>query len=399
MQIPSLRDYFLLDPEVIYLNHGSFGATPSPVFRAYQEYQRELEDQPVRFFNNRLMDELASARQLLAGYLNSDANNLVFIPNVTHAINLIARSLPFRPGDEILASDHEYGACDNVWQFISQKTGAIYVRQPVPITARSFSDIIEHLWQGVTARTKIIFISHIASPTAFHFPVQEICLRARQAGILTIVDGAHAPGQIPVNLETIAADFYTGNCHKWMLAPKGAAFLYARPEHQAVIEPLVISWGWGENSPFDLESKYLANLQWSGTNDYSAYLSVPSAIQFQVDHDWNSVRQRCNSLLFWALYRISELTDLAPIHTEIPGSFRQMGIAALPPIDQTEKLKSLLLDQYRIEIPIIEWNHRQFLRISMQGYNTQQDLESLLAALEVLLPKSMNSHRSAEFHR
>jgi isopenicillin-N epimerase len=391
MQIPSLRDYFLLDPEVIYLNHGSFGATPSPVFSAYQEFQRELERQPVRFFNTGLMDELASARQALAAYLNSDADNLVFIPNATHAINLIARSLPFRPGDEILASDHEYGAFDNVWQFISQKTGAVYVRQSVPITAKSAGETVECLWQGVTPRTKIIFISHIASPTAFHFPVKDICLRARQAGILTFVDGAHAPGQIPVNLDAIAADFYTGNCHKWMLAPKGAAFLYTRQEHQSMIEPLVISWGWGENSPFDLPSKYLGNLQWSGTNDYSAYLSVPSAIQFQDDHEWDAVRQSCCSLLFWALYRISEITGLAPIHSEIPGSFRQMGIASLPPIDQPEKFKNLLYDQFRIEIPIIEWNNHHFLRISMQGYNTQEELESLLTALKVLLPAAMKS--------
>jgi len=392
MQIPSLRDYFLLDPEVIYLNHGSYGATPSPVFRAYQEFQRELERQPVKFFNTRLMDDLASARQVLAGYLHSDPDNLVFIPNATHAVNLVARSLSLKRGDEILASDHEYGACDNVWQFVSQKTGALYIRQPVPITARSSEEIAEHFWQGVTLRTKIIFISHITSPTALLFPVKDICMRARQAGILTFVDGAHAPGQIPVDLEAIAADFYTGNCHKWMLAPKGAAFLYTRQEHQSMIEPLVISWGWGKNSPFDISSKYLANLQWSGTDDYSAYLSVPSAIQFQVDHDWDTVRQNCNSFLFWALYRISEITGLAPVHCEIPGLFRQMGIASLPPIDKSEEFKNLLYDQFRIEIPIIEWNNHHFLRISVQGYNTQEELESLLTALKVLLPAAVKSH-------
>ncbi len=383
-----LKQRFLLDPDVIFLNHGSFGACPRPVFECYQQWQRRLERQPVDFMINRLLGYLQEARTHLAAYLHTAADDLVFVPNATFGVNVVARSLSLAPGDEILSTDHEYGACDKIWQFVCRKTGAVYKRQPIPLPLGSREQTVQQFWQGVTGRTRAIFISHITSSTAVQFPIETILRRARQAGILTIVDGAHAPGQIPLDLGALGADFYTGNCHKWMMAPKGAAFLYARPEVQSLIEPLVVSWGWGENPEFDVGSPFLDNLQWLGTNDPSAYLTVPEAIRFMQAHDWPAVRARCHRLLAETLERISALTGLPSIYPALNGFFEQMAVAELPPIPDLETLKQRLYAEYRIEVPLLNWQGRQFIRISVQGYNTPDDLETLLQALEKLLPVS-----------
>ena len=222
------RELFLLDPEVIFLNHGSFGACPKPVFAAYQAWQRRLEEQPVLFLGREYADLQYSARQKLGAFLGAEADDLVYIPNATYGVNIVAHSLAIQPGDEILTTDHEYGACDNTWEFICRKTGGNYIHQPISLPIDSVEACIDQLWRGVTGKTKLIYLSQISSPTAQLLPVEAICQRARREGILTFIDGAHAPGQIPVNLQAIGADFYTGNAHKWMLSPKGAAFLYVQ---------------------------------------------------------------------------------------------------------------------------------------------------------------------------
>ena len=286
-----MKELFILDPNIVFLNHGSFGATPRPVMDAYQGWQYQLERQPVQFIVREMLGELENARQILGRYLNASADDLVFVPNVTFGVNIIARSLQLKSGDEILASDHEYGACENIWTFMAQKTGTAFVRQSVPLPLGSPEEVADQLWGGVTQKTKVIFLSHITSPTALHMPVEMICRRAREAGILTVIDGAHAPGQIQVDLDRIDADFYVGNCHKWMLSPKGAGFLYTRRGLQDMIEPLVVSWGWGKNSPYTTGSRYIDTLEWWGTNDPSAYLAVPAAIKFMEEHDWTSVQK------------------------------------------------------------------------------------------------------------
>ncbi len=383
----SLEDLFLLDPNFIFLNHGSFGATPRPVFEIYQAWQGRFERQPVHFITSELMEHLKQARSTLANYIHANPDDLAYLTNATLAVNLVARSLKLTPDDEILTSDHEYGACDNIWEFISQNTGAKYIRQPIPLPFSSPEEVLERLWLGVTPQTRIIFISHITSSTAQQFPVEEICKKARQNGILTFIDGAHAPGQITVNLEHISADFYTGNCHKWMMSPKGAAFLYVKPELQSRIDPLIVSWGWGKNSPFESGSPFLDKLQWSGTKDHSAFLSVPAAIQFQQEYDWESVRQGCHQLLHQALTRVSELTGIKSPYTNESGSYHQMGVAPLPFIPDLHYFKTRLYDEHQIEIPCISWKEHQFLRISVQGYNTQEHIDRLVAALNELLPQ------------
>lgn len=373
-----LRPLFLLDPAVTFLNHGSFGACPLPVFETYQRWQRELERQPVEFLGRRVDTLMDAARAQLGAYLNVEAADLIFVSNATVGVNTVARSLALQPGDEILTTDHEYGACDYTWDFICRKTGASYVRHPIPLPASSADEIVESFWSAVTPRTRVIFISHITSPTALILPVAEICRRARAAGILTIIDGAHAPGQIPLDLTALDADFYTGNCHKWLCAPKGSAFLYARREHHDWLEPLVISWGWLPDSTF------VSRNQWQGTRDIAPFLSVPAAIEFQQAHDWDAVRARCHALASQCRQRLADLFGLAPIAPDSPDWFAQMVAAPLPPCNVTTR-KTRLYDDYRIEVPLVTWNGNNYVRVSFQGYNDEGDLEALVGALKALL--------------
>ncbi len=397
-----LKELFLLDPSITFLNHGSFGACPRPVFESYQAWQARLETQPVLFLGRELDGLQQEARQALGAYLNADADDLVFVPNATHGVNIVARSLGdpaagsrtgllLQEGDEILTSDHEYGACDNAWDFICRKSGLKYIHQPIPLPLPAPEAFVELLWQGVTPRTRLIYLSHITSPTAQRFPVEAVCRRARQEGILTLIDGAHAPGQISLDLQAIGADFYTGNAHKWMLSPKGAAFLYARREVQALIEPLVVSWGYSAGETTTTGSRYVDLLQWTGTGDPSAALSIPAAIQFMQQHHWETVRQDCHALLRQALERSRAMTSLPLAYPE-DGALAphplppQMGIIPLPPIADLAALKTRLYDEFHIEAPLIDWSSQQFIRISVQGYNTQADIDALLAALQKLFP-------------
>ena len=382
-----MKEHYLLDPKVIFLNHGSFGATPYPVINAYQAWQIRLERQPVQFLAREIWDELKKARQVLGNYLHADADDLVYIPNATFGVNIIARSLQLEPGDEILTTDHEYGACENVWKFVGQKSGTTIVKQPVALPIASPAEIAEHFWQAVSPKTRVIFISHITSPTAVRMPVAIICQKAREAGILTVIDGAHAPGQIPLDLTAMEPDFYLGNCHKWMQSSKGAGFLFTRRELQPLLDPLVVSWGWGENASFTSGSKYLDNFEWSGTHDPSAYLSVPAAIQFQREHNWPAIQQQCHQILGEGLKRIDQLTGLESVYSDRAAPFMQMAVVRLPRVREISAFQRELLQKYRIEVPCIEWNGQHFIRISVQGYNTKAELAALVTAVDALLPQ------------
>lgn len=382
----TLQQYFLLDPEVHFLNHGSFGATPKPVFDSYQDWQRRLERQPVLFLGREYDRLLKDSRSALAEYLHAEADDLAYIPNATHGANIIARSLNLHPGDEILATDHEYGACDYTWEHVCGKTGAKYIHQPVPLPIDTEDEIVEQFWSGVTPNTKVVYLSHITSPTALRLPVEKICQRARQAGILSIVDAAHAPGQLPVDLTAIGADAYFGNCHKWMLAPKGAAFLHVRRDLQDIIEPFVVSWGSHPTPETTTGSRYIDLLQWTGTKDPAAALAVPTAIEFMKEHRWEQVRVDCHALLRKAIERVCDLTDLPPLYPLDSDFYSQMAIAPLPLVDAAQ-LKRRLYDEFRVELPITQLGDRQFVRISIQGYNTKEDVDALMDALSTLLPQ------------
>jgi isopenicillin-N epimerase len=377
----NLKKYFLLDPSVTFLNHGSFGATPKPVFREYQYWQRELERQPVQFLGVRYNDLMRSAREVLAAYLGTSAGNLIYTQNVTIALNIVARSLKLGVGDEVLSTNHEYGALDRTWRFLSREHGFTYVNQSVELS--SHENFVESFWRGVTSKTRVIFLSHITSPTATIFPVETIIQRARKQGILTVIDGAHAPGQIPLNLDLLQPDFYGGNLHKWLCAPKGAGFLYARPEVQCLLKPLVVSWGYESETPGD--STFIDHHEWWGTRDIAAFLAVPKAIQFQQDQAWAEVRGACHQLAVETWQRIHDLTGLAALHSNPDVWFAQMIVASLPADTDLAALKARLLNEFHIEIPLIAWNEQKLIRLSVQGYNSRRDMNRLLMALKKLL--------------
>jgi isopenicillin-N epimerase len=380
-----LRQLFYIDPEVTYLNHGSFGATPRPVLEKYQSWQRRLEAQPVRFLARESRENFRTARQALAEYLGAEAENLVFVPNATFGVNVVARSLDLQPGDEILTSTHEYGACENVWHFLSQQIGCTLIKKEIPLPLPPKNDMAEMIWSGVNQKTRLIFLSQITSPTAVRLPVEEICRRAKDIGIPILVDGAHAPGQIKLDLKTLGADFYAGNCHKWLMAPKGAGFVHIQPQYQDLIQPLVVSWGWGENCPYESDSRLQSILEWWGTKDPAAYFSVPDAIQFQEDHHWDQIRYQCQEMLEGTLARIEDLTGFPHIYGEEENNFVQVGAALLPENSKPENLQAWLYERYKIEIPVIQWGEMWLIRPSVQGYNTQEDLDLLIEALQAYL--------------
>ena len=382
----NLKEYFLLDPEITFLNHGSFGATPKPVFEAYQEWQRKLENQPVLFLGRNYDQLLLESRTILGEYVNSNASDIVYIPNATFGVNVIARSLDLKPGDEVLTSDHEYGACDYTWKFVCGKTRANYIHQQISLPVRSEDEMVEQFWKGVTPHTKVIFLSHITSPTALRLPVEKICQRARQFGIKTLIDGAHALGQIPLDLKAIGADFYTSNCHKWSLSPKGAAFLYARKEVQHLVEPLVVSWGYGNDSQYGSGSRFIDLLQWSGTKDPAAALTVPEALGFMERLGWENIRLECHDILQGAIERICDLTGMPPAYPLDSNLFIQMGIAPLPASTDLVVLKNRLYDDFKVEVPLTQLGERKFIRISVQCYNSKKDIDILVSALNSLVP-------------
>jgi isopenicillin-N epimerase len=381
--LTSLRKDFLLDPDIIFLNHGSFGATPRPVFESYQKWQLELERQPVEFLGRRAPDLLHQSRSILANYLSTDTNNLVYVTNATTGLNIVARSLHLGPGDEVLSSDHEYGALDRTWRFLAKQNGYKYNNLPISVPVTTVCNFVETFWQGVTPKTHVIFLSHITSPTALTFPVKEICQRAKDAGIITIIDGAHAPGQIPLDLDDLGADFYSGNLHKWLCAPKGAAFLYAAPHVQHLLEPLIVSWGWESDAPGP--SRFVDYQEWAGTRDISAFLAVPDAIWYQQQHHWVDLRASCHALAVEAARRIQSVTGLPPLHSDSSQWFTQMVAMPLPAHVDLQYLKNALYDKYRVEIPLIDWNGQKLIRVSIQVYNTLDEVAELESALKNLL--------------
>ena len=377
----NVRDLFYIRPDIVFLNNGSFGACPKPVFEVYQNWQLELEQQPVEFLGRRHGTLMQEARKLLATFLGTSGENLFFVPNATTGLNIVAHSLKLEPGDEILTTDHEYGAMDRMWQFICQKRGSKYVRQPLRLPIESKEQVIETIWSGVTNRTKVLFISHITSPTALTMPLKELTIRAKDAGIILLVDGAHGPGQVPIDLEEMGIDFYSGNCHKWLLTPKGCAFLYARPEVQSLIEPLIISWGNKsvEDSPFIQENEF------QGTRDIAAYLSVSAAIKFWQKDEWQTILKKCHELTLSARSQLIEVTGLDPICPGNDGWFQQMVAQPLPTMDR-ELFKQRLYYEFNIEIPVMEGRDKSLITISIHGYTTEQDVENLMISLAKLLP-------------
>ena len=388
----ALRAEFLIDPAVAFLNHGSYGATPEPVFAEYGRWQRELERQPVEFLGRRAEGLLDAARATMSNYLGCQPDELVFHPNATTGVNVVARSLPLQPGDEVVGTDLEYGACERAWEWFCGKQSARYVRAHISLPVSSPDEVVDAIFAAVTPRTRVIFLSHITSGTALRLPVEEVARHAREIGILTVVDGAHAVGQIAVDLDAIGVDAYAGNFHKWLSAPKGSGFLFARPEQHAWLESPIVSWGWVDSSDrYRSDSQFVSRNQAQGTRDLAAYLSTPAAVAYQQARDWDAVRERCHAFACEARERIAALTGLPQIAPEeSPDGYRwfaQMAAIPLPATVDTVELKRRLYDDFLIEVPITSHEDQPLIRVSFQGYNTRNDLDRLIAALEQLLPE------------
>jgi isopenicillin-N epimerase len=364
-----LRSEFLLDSEVAFLNHGSFGACPRPVFERYQAWQRELEREPVDFLDRRLPTLLDAARGALAAYVGCQAHDLAFVQNATTGVNLAARSVPLGPGDEVLATDLEYAACDLAWEWACRRAGARYVRAPIPLPLREPSQVVEALFAHASERTRAVYVSHVTSTTGLVLPLEEIVARARALGLVTIVDGAHAPAQVPVDLAALGADYYAGNAHKWLGAPKGAGFLHTQPEHQDRVDAAIVSWGYSEGDTFS------QRIEKQGTRDPAAWLTVPDAIGFQAERAWDAVRDRSRRLCRDARRELCELVGTAPLAPD--SMVAQMATVRLP--RRSPELSQRLFTRHRVEIPLDRGHN--LLRLSVAGYTTRDEIDRLLAAL------------------
>ncbi|MCF8277484.1 MAG: aminotransferase class V-fold PLP-dependent enzyme [Flavobacteriales bacterium] len=374
-----MRSQFLLNPDIIHLNHGSFGACPKSVFEDYQKWQLELERNTVAFYVRKGPELLFHARKALGDFIGCHADDVVYTMNPSYAMNIIIKSFPMKEGDEILATDLEYGAMDRTWNYYCRKTGAKYIQQKISLPVTSKEQIIEAFFRGLTPRTKAVFISHITSTTALILPVEEICARAKELGLITIVDGAHMPGHLPLNLATLNADIYTGSCHKWMMTPKGSSFLYVKRELQALFDPLVISWGYESDTP--THSQFIDYHQLQGTRDFSAFLSIPKAIEFRKDFDWETVSANARKISQANYERFAKATNgmiLCPITNDFLGQMCSVQISC----PDFVKLGEMLYQKYGIEIPVFPHGNHVYTRYSFQGYNTQEELNKLFAAFE-----------------
>jgi isopenicillin-N epimerase len=378
----NLKSQFLLNPNITYLNFGSFGACPKPIFEDYQKWQLELETEPAQFMTVTGPQYLKKSREALGAYIHCHADDVVYTPNPSYAINIIAKSLALKAGDEILTTDLEYGALDKTWNYYCKQKGANYVRQHITLPLTTKEAFIDQFFNGLTKNTKAIFISQITSTTGLIFPVKEICDIAKQKGLLTIVDGAHVPGHIPLNLTELKADIYTGACHKWMLTPKGCSFLYVKKEYQTLFDPLVISWGFDSAAPS--HSQFLDFHQLQGTRDYSAFLTVPKAIEFLNAHDWPKQASSCRKLVQANALRLCDLLGtqpLCPINDTFLGQLFSIPIHTKEP----ETLQRDLFEAYKIEIPVMRHGTATYLRYSIQVFNTQKDLDTLYDALKEII--------------
>jgi len=371
-----IKEKFLIDPNTIFLNHGSYGACPRPVFEEYQKWQGILETQPVRFFKETVYATLKDSRVSLGKFVGCEEEELLFFQNPTTAISNVIYNLELNNKDEILMTDHEYGALVRAWEAMGRRTGANIIQQKIPIGLSTEEDFIDAFWEGVTENTKVIFISHITSPTALIFPIKQIITRAKEKGIITIIDGAHVPGQLDLNIDDLGCDFYTGALHKWLCAPKGTSFLFVKKEHHAWMKPLIYSWGKDGDDPGPTE--FLQDFQWQGTRDMSAFLTIPKAIDFY--HECiQPLQKKCLQINLEAYFKFQAILGTNPLSSGV-GWLGQMVSHPLPH-DIPKDIKDFLLKKHKIEIPIFEWNNLNLIRISIQVYNDRKDVESLMSAL------------------
>ncbi len=381
------RSDFLLRDDIVFLNHGSFGACPRPILDEQRRWIERLEAQPVLYFREAI-DNLLHARNTLAAYVGAEGKDLVYVTNSTFGVNVTAHALSHvvSDGDEICTTDHEYGACDRAWEQYCVSKGVRYVRAEIPMPAPSLEDIAEIIWSKVTPRTKVLFLSHITSPTGLRLPVEELCARARKAGIISVIDGSHSPGHIPLDLGTLQADVYTANCHKWMCTPKGSAFLWVAPHLQETIIPLVVSWGARNpvagDGPLNVEHEFI------GTRDYSPFLSVPFALDLMAQQPWDRAQEHGRGVTQYAHDALVAIPGVQSMRVTGHDPLLQMATVILPADVNTDHMKQWLYTERAIEVVVHRWLNVPILRCSAHLHTQRHDIDALERAVREYLTDS-----------
>lgn len=384
------RAPWLLDPEVVFLNHGSFGGCPQPILEEQSRLRAEMERRPIEWLapERSLEPKLDLARQRLAEVVGARASDLVFVPNATNAVNAVLRSMDLEPGDEILFSDHGYNACNNVVDFVCERSGAVPVVARLPFPLRSPDEVLEAIEGALTDRTRLLLIDHVTSSTALVLPVERLVALCRERGVRIFIDGAHGPGMIPVDLDSLGADYYTANCHKWFCAPKGCAFLHVREALQPEVRPTVISHG--HNTPRSGRSRFETEFGWPGTYDPTPYLTLPFALDWLSGQDprgIEGVMERNRATVLEGRDQVLDCLRVeAPAPDEMIGSMATIPLpAGAPPIDGLDELHVRLHTEHRIEVPVVHWptHGRRWLRISAQLHNDSEDYAALCRALSL----------------
>ena len=383
----SFAEHWCLDEGVIYLNHGAYGACPRRVLELQQERRDEMERQPVAFFERRYNVLLDEARERLAGFVGADPEGIVRVANATSGVNTVLRCLTLKPGDELLVTDHAYNACRNAMNEVARSAGAKVVVAEIPFPIDRPEQVVDLVLSHVGDRTVFALIDHVTSPTALVLPVESITRELEGRGVSVMIDGAHAPGMLPLDIGSLGASWYTGNGHKWICAPRGAAFLWARPDKRETLRPLVISHG--VNLPRAGRSRYHDEFDWTGTEDPTSFLSLPAAINTvgsMVDGGWPEVRRRNRALVLSGRRALIEALNLpSPAPEEMIGT-----IAAIPLPESAsnerygaDPLQGKLREDYGIEVPIMAppVSPRRVLRISAQLYNEPAHYNALANAL------------------
>ncbi len=389
-----LSVHWSLDPAIAFLNHGSFGACPIPVLERQTELRARMEREPVRFFVEELDRQMVDVRKRLARFVGASPEDVALIPNATAGINAVLRSLEIDAGDEIIVTDHEYQACRNAVDFVTRRAGARTIVATVPYPTPSPETVIDAIMDKVSERTRLVLIDHVTSQTGMIWPVEELVRLLSLRGVDTLVDGAHGPGMVPVQLNELGAAYYVANCHKWLCTPKGAGFLHVRRNRQIRIRPLAISHGASWSHP--TRSRYRMEFDWTGTADPTPFLCIPAALDFMEDlvpGGWTEIRHRNRELVLHGRRLLCHALQIeAPCPESMIGS-----LASLPLPDATgeppasflysDPLHDTLLEEHKIQVPIVPWPappHR-LLRISAQLYNDASQYEKLASVLPGLL--------------
>ncbi|MGZ6123702.1 MAG: aminotransferase class V-fold PLP-dependent enzyme [Myxococcales bacterium] len=383
-----LARHWALDPQIDFLNHGSFGACPRPVLEAQAKLRARMERNPVQFLARELEGLLDTAHAALAEFVGADPDDLAFVQNATSGVNTVVRSLGLRPGDELLATNHGYNACLNALRQRDHEGVKVAVAE-VPWPIAGPEQVMEAVLGAVTPRTRLAVLDHVTSPSGLVFPVAELVRRLGERGIDVLVDGAHAPGMLPLDLRAIGAAYYTGNCHKHLCGPKGAAFLHVRRDRQAFIRPLTISHG--ANSPRRDRSRFRLEFDWTGTGDPTPYLCVPAAIEFMgslLPGGWPELMARNHALALRGRDLLcSALGTRPPAPDAMLGNLAAAPLPDFPgatPVPLWHPLQRALLEKHHIEVPVMHFPTapRQVVRITAQVYNTEDQYARLGTALK-----------------